>query len=230
MRLFSCLAVIVLGLLLPAFSQAGDANDQKHQPLPCPAATLKVCGQNFTETSAPLGTVMTFNLPERFLNRTFAVQCVNNGGASFYQLTTPEVTACVVRSCQPGSIDYCGLPFSVPTATPVGETTKVVISPTDITKTLAASSPSLSVECVMEQGQTLYRASQNNSLSCNAFLCQAKTFTFCGHVINLPSTAEMGAVLRTTSTDGQAVTVQCLGSNGKAPQYQVTDRSALNCP
>lgn len=52
-----------------------------------------------------------------------------------------------------------------------------------------------------------------------------------GHkTVEVPTSSEMGTVLTAHTEDNRPVTIQCLGSAAKAPQYQVVDSRDMGCP
>jgi len=195
----------------------------------CAQMTMQICGITFTAQSGSIGNLITFNLPEKYVTRTATVQCVSDHGNAFYKLTNEAVTSCALRTCPPSAVTVCNTSFPIKTKSHIGDVVKTAI-PTDLLIASAASTkPSFLAECCLIDGVEQYHVSDTSGVSCNTFPCLPTTLNVCNATISLPIPAEMGAVFHTVTNGNQPVTVQCIGSGGNRPTYQITDSSAVTC-
>ena len=195
----------------------------------CGQATFRICGLDFIAPPGSAGNLLSFDLPEKYAIRTATVQCVFDSGTGYYKLINEDVASCVLRTCKPGAVTICNTSFDIKTEAHIGTIVKTEIPPSYLIASAAASPPSFSTECRLVKGVEQYEVTDASGVSCNIFPCQPATLNICGSTVTLASPAEMGAVIQAMTNDREPVTVQCLGSGGNRPVYQITDSSAVTC-
>lgn len=213
---------VVLSTLWVASSDAATVV-QKTAPNYCQAAPLQVCDQYFVAQSGTLGNIQTFNMDTKFKTPTISVQCVIDGDTPYYRFLDGPVS-CALKTCAPSHISFCGLNVSVGEETSLGNTVTISIPNNLLASSYASSTSNLVARCRLTDGKADYDLDDDGGLSCNAFLCQPTTLPICGSTTMVQHTAELGAVSDEITRDGQAVKVECLGSEG-APHFVVIDNN-----
>ncbi len=195
----------------------------------CGHTSMRICGITFTAQPGPIGTLLTFHLPEKYVIRTATVQCIGDHGRAYYKLLNDDVTSCALRTCRPGAVTLCNTSCDIPVESHIGDVVETKIPPEILIASAASSQPGFSSECRLVNGIERYQVTGTSGVSCNAFPCQPATLTICGEAVAIPTASEMGAVLQAVTNNNQPVTVQCIGSGGNRPTYQITDSSAVTC-
>lgn len=137
----------------------------------------------------------------------------------------------VQSTCNGGSLPVCGIPIPMPPTTSVGNTAEVHVPPALLGDT--SKIVSFTVSCVDNgYGGGAYQLVNPTGISCGAFPCQASTVRICDTNIPVAGGTPQGGIVHMTMPapfSPEAFTVQCVGSAGAAPVYQITDHSVVTC-
>ncbi len=200
----------------------------------CPTSTVTACGHNIVVPGTAAGTSVELVLPSPFVHQHFWAHCVANN----YPITATSTAAlmvdqpsCILQTCQNDTVTICQHAINVAGGVSVGATEEVAV-PTDM---LADSSnhPSFSVQCVEDaQDKTSYQIADDSSVSCNAFPCPMAELQVCDTLITIKDRNPIGTVLNLKMPppyNPDAFSVECLGSGGNSPTYQLLDISGVSC-
>lgn len=195
----------------------------------CGAVSMQVCGITFNVPASGIGTTQNFTLPEKYATRNVVFQCIDQGGRPFFRLMNENVNSCKLRSCAPSVADFCGGALPINVAANVGDTVKVTVPQEYLSTAKAASPPVLTAQCSLINGVEQYQLTDAHRFSCSDLACAPTTLTINNCSVVLSSPADLGAVVHVATTDNQPVTVQCLGSGGTRPTYQIVDHAVVAC-
>jgi len=136
--------------------------------------------------------------------------------------------------CEGGSITVCSATIPIPGMTPVGGKATVHV-PASVLGGAYDANPNMliDVQCVGDiYGAVTYQPLDLDRISCDHFPCQASSVRVCDVSVPVPGGTPLGGVVQMnmpTPYVKSSFTVQCVGSAGNPPVYQVTDHSAVTC-
>jgi hypothetical protein len=122
----------------------------------------------------------------------------------------------------------------MPGITSLGNTATVHVPP-QLLGDSVAKNPNLTftAECVDSGNDTAsYRVANMQGISCNAFPCQTSSVRLCDTSIPVPGGTPLGGVVHMSMPAPFAAdpfTVQCIGTEGNPPVYQITDNKSVSC-
>jgi hypothetical protein len=198
----------------------------------CIASTVKICGVEAPVPAEHRGFQAFLVVPSPYVHEHFTAECVMNGNTGTYQITDESSVTCTKNVCAASAVEACGNSIAVPSGTAVGESIEVAVpSPTNPAPT--RGSPKIKVECG-DNSPSLptYHVVDELGLQCSDFPCPAATLDVCHSPVVVPAGAAMGETKDMTMPAPFApdhFTVQCHGTNGTGPVYEVTDSSKLSC-
>jgi len=195
----------------------------------CFANTVNICGDNYMLSPGPLGSMITVTMPDRFVRSMAMVQCVNNGGASYYSILQDAQPLCALKTCKPANVNVCGAMVPVEQEMQVGDGGKVSVPPDLLAESKKGVASTFTIKCELNERLPRYTVVNTSGLSCNNFGCDPVTLRLCRDSVVLGAAAELGQVIKTNSQKGKPVSVQCLASAGQRPVYKVVDSSYLMC-
>jgi hypothetical protein len=148
-------------------------------------------------------------------------------------VTDTSSVTCALQKCEPSNVLLCQSSIPVPVETSINQATDVSVPPSLLADPSNTTNLSFTAQCADDdKGTPVYRVSDSSQVSCNLFPCQAATFDLCGLSVPVKGGAAMGTAFDLTMPPPFApdpFTVQCVGSNGRRPAYQLTDHSAVTC-
>lgn len=210
-------------------------NSTSPYPLPsnglCPAGSINVCGKSLPVPSSQLGLNFTMRVPSPYQHQPFSVQCMGMDvrGTPIYQIVNNAAISCALETCQPASVSICGVEIPIAATTNVGEEISTPIPQLLFGDT---SPKNIKVQCIDNGTSGTYQLADNLGFSCNAIPCGYAKLQLCNSALFVPAGATLGTVLNMTMPSPftpDPFKVQCLGSNGNAPSYQITDHSDVSC-
>jgi len=146
----------------------------------------------------------------------------------------PLPVAAAPAGCTGGMATICGASIPLPDISPIGNSASVHIPQTVLGDAYAAN-PNLSfvAECISDiNGAPTYRTIDIDKISCAPFPCQTSTVRLCEASIPVRGGTPLGQVIHIdmpASSGKGNFTVQCVGSGGNPPVYQITDHSGVTC-
>lgn len=196
----------------------------------CVGANISMCGQSIPLPNQALGYSATLSVPSPYVHQPFTVQCTSTG----YQIVDASAVTCTLLTCPVSSISLCGASIPVPGGTTIGASVTVPV-PVSALADPSSALPNLSLtaQCMDDgNGGTAYQVTNDSSISCNLFPCQDSKVRLCETLIPVAGGMPLGGVLHFTLPPPFApepFTIQCVGSQGIQPMYQLTDVSAVTC-
>jgi hypothetical protein len=192
----------------------------------CQATNLQICGESFGAPLAVIGSLETFTMPDRFVANSVTFQCISDGYHVYYKVADNTVATCALKTCNPGHVSVCGTKvIPVPQQASVGDAARVDIPDALLAKNNPLPAPSLLVRCETQEGAAQYEYEDEGNLSCNIFACQGVQLSACGSTVTVPGPADLGTTLQVKTYDNRSVTVQCMGTEGLAPEFKVVDQN-----
>jgi hypothetical protein len=197
----------------------------------CPAGYINACGQRFLMPRGKVGERFTYRLPDNFVTPYLVLVC---GMGGEYEPASPT-TACDVKTCPEENVSICHVDIRVAGGAQEGGQVKIDVPPVLLGAGQASPygqqpSPSFYVKCANKGGALHYEILGMGSVSCADFPCEPAHLTVCGADVFVPSYERLGAVVETTTSRGEKVMVQCLGSGSNRPTLQITDSTKVKCP
>jgi hypothetical protein len=228
MRLIAPSLTLVITLACAPLAQAANQqvpmfNNTYNQNL-CPTVTMQVCGYSFTALAGAPGSAYTFNLPNRYVVTSVPVQCVTDGMSSYYKMTDTSAMSCILKTCKPTTIQVCENDIAIQAESAVGDVATQTLPPNLLASNASALAPGVSARCEFANGVAHYEFDEN-SVSCNLFACKPARLTACGSSVTVAQQADLGAMFQAETDTHKLVTIQCLGSEGRAPRYIVFEQN-----
>ncbi len=139
-----------------------------------------------------------------------------------------------IPDCSGGSVVVCGANIPIPDTSAVNTTTEVHIPPEVLGDAYSANSNlSITVRCMADgNGGAIYRGVATERLSCMPFPCQTSNVRVCNTSVSIPGGTQLGGVLHMAMPAPfakSAFTIECVGSEGNPPVYQITDMTSVSC-
>ena len=144
---------------------------------------------------------------------------VSQGGVPYYAALNGTSINCALKTCDLGQANVCGVSVPIQAHASVDDVVSVNVPPRLLA--LSASAQQFSARCDIMNGLPQYGLADASTVSCNAFSCQPATLNVCGSSVALSTPSELGTVIQAVTDNNNSVTVQCFGSDGLAPHYQV---------
>ena len=195
----------------------------------CAPQVMNICGVSLMATPSPIGSVLTLNLPDRFVNRSVLVQCINKKEHNYYSIMGANQSICALKTCKPAAATVCNVPIPVEQEMQIDEVRKITVPATFLAASRKGVLSSFMVKCNLKDGQGTIETINSAGLSCNDFPCDPTVIKLCNQTVSMKDYGELGQVIKTASDQQKPVTVQCLGSVGNRPVYQITDSTQLGC-
>jgi len=215
--------LLFLGVLIAAGPSEAAREDM------CRTTMLDICGMRIKMQAGGLGTIRTIKMPKRFITRTLTLQCVTDSvspeyvGSPYYKILQDTTTACARRTCPDGSITVCGVTLPVSGGMDAGDAKKVTIPEHLLTTNARTHPPKIYASCEIVDDVTQYAVKDEYSVPCLSFSCQPKHLYACDSSVRVLKEADLGTVFHLKMDDGRSATVQCLSTDGQAPQFDVID-------
>lgn len=198
----------------------------------CPAQTTQICGVTVDLPETNINQIATVILPSPLVHHPLRVDCLvepARSGSPFFQIV--DSLPCEYQSCTQQTIEICHRPVPIFENLPLNARRTVEVPPNFLSPTAVNSKQSFTVSCLYQGGdRPLFEISDQGNVSCGDFLCPDTTLTFCQKSIFIPGGQSMGSTTDVKVDDLGVVEVQCIGSNGAEPKYQIIDTSQANCP
>jgi hypothetical protein len=224
----------VSGVLLAAFAfPAAAADAASETQLFCPDGTVSICGLNVPVSSMPFGSSVILTMPAPYLHQPFTVVCEKSDNSLYYQISDSSAVTCAPQVCPISKVELCGSAIQVPGGTFIGNTIDVPVPPSVLTDPSKGKGLSFTVQCT-DRGNNdiVYQITDASDVSCNLFPCRNTTVNLCGISVPVNGGKPMGAAINLTMPPPfkpDTFTVQCVGSEGTPPSYQLTDTSGVSC-
>ncbi len=199
----------------------------------CLPTTLPICGTSVSLPAAPLGYATSLTVPPPYLSQAFTVQCLSNGISAGYVITDASAVSCALVPCMDQNVRICGRDITVPGGTSVGSSIKMNVPVSYLAAPSPFVHPAFTVQCAYTGGnEPIYQLTDASGVSCNLFSCPSTQLKVCGASVPIEGGLALGERIDLNAPPPYVpdpFVVQCLGSEGKAPVYQITDSSALTC-
>lgn len=198
----------------------------------CPPSVVSICDQRFSIQSLPWGATTSVFLPEFFVNQEVKMQCQKSNvvkGKFFFKAIGIRDKICELKVCKGGKVNICNAQIDLKDELTVFQSKKVSIPSQYFVESRKNYPHNAEVVCGFENKDVVLQVSKVDGISCNEFPCVPTAFEMCGTKINVPREAELGQTFSVKTERGEPVTVQCAGSLGQRPAYQVIDRSNVQC-
>lgn len=199
----------------------------------CINSSVTICGKTMPVPAGPIGAVANLTAPFPYLPQTFTAQCLAINGVPSYRIIDATQVTCELQSCAPSDVTICGAPVNVPASAKVGNALKVPIPPSMLANPATSYNMALRVRCGQGPNATAtYRVENEAEISCNQFPCQTSNVRLCNAAIEVPGGSPLGSVLTLTMPPPFApdqFAVQCLGTMGRQPVYQIIDHAYVSC-
>jgi hypothetical protein len=201
--------------------------------LVCLGTVISVCGQNMVVPSATTNASIELIIPSPYVHKHFFAYCSSFGNniptASFvYNLQT-----CELPTCGAGSVTVCQHDLAIPAGVTVGSSKLIQIPQTMLAKNTTYGPQSFDVQCIEDpHDKSSYQISDDSSVSCNAFPCPAAELRVCDMPIDIDGGKAIGDVLNfqvPAPFKPDPFKVECLGTLGQPPSYQLVDSSNVHC-
>lgn len=213
-----------------------DTNSHGYTPasayIPFCTGGISLCGITVSAPTLTIGAVTAITQPLPYQHLSFTVQCLIQNGLPTYQIINAPNPACQLESCYPSTLSVCGTDVAIPQTTPLGKQTTVTIPVNELGPAKASNSFHITAQCVDDGSGTHYQVANGTGFSCSQFPCADSQIQLCGSSIPVPGGAAMGTILHMNMPQPFApdpFTVQCVGSQGNAPTYQIVDHDAVTC-
>lgn len=195
----------------------------------CAPGNVSICGQTVGLPNTALGYSLVQTVPSPYVHQPFTVQCTSTG----FQITDISSVSCMPLRCPASEITLCGAPVAVPGGTAIGNSIPVPVAVSVLADPSSYSDLSFTAQCVDDgSGAAVYQIADSSGISCNLFPCQNANIRLCDTDIPVNRGTPLGGILHLTMPPPflpEPFTVQCVGSEGKAPVYQLTDVAAVSC-
>jgi hypothetical protein len=195
----------------------------------CRAGTMPICGIQFNMPQSYPGLTTKLDLPARFANDSLSVQCIVDRTGANYQVIGDLKSLCALKPCKPAAVNVCNALIPVEIESALGTEHKVTIPASFLSGSRKSVLSTFNVKCSIDSEIPHYEVTNTSGVSCNDFPCEPTVLRICNNSVRISSYAELGQVIQTQTDKQQPVTVQCLGSGGNRPVYQITDRSQAVC-
>ena len=192
-----------------------------------------MCGKNVAAPTLMLGGITSLTVPKPYLPQSFTAQCISINGQSSYQIINAADNLCTLPTCAAGSINVCGTRIPIDTAIQLGKSIKVTIPRNVLADSNNWSDLSFDAVCA-DNGDAAptYQMVAASAVSCNLFPCQDGKLRLCESMITVPGGLKLGDVMHLSMPppfQPEPFTVQCIGSQGNSPVYQITDHDHVTC-
>ncbi len=233
------LVVLLAFVVFPAWGQSrsgtiiqNPSQFISNQPF-CPGTPIGICNKTVWAPSTYMGGQETLYVPSPYQHDSFSVLCTSvNGQPGFIILDNANVT-CAPLICAAADVQICGVSIPVPGGTVMDKNIEVEVRPGLLADPVNSGNPVFTAQCVDDgNGGSIYRVTDDSQVSCNLFPCAELDLELCGSSVHVQGGSKLGDVLNLNMPPPFApepFTIQCVGSNGTAPAYQITDHSAVTC-
>ncbi|MFY9288991.1 MAG: hypothetical protein WAO98_10880 [Alphaproteobacteria bacterium] len=199
------------------------------------AGQVRLCGQLFNLNKLRAarafandpGTAV-FTMPEPFVPDRFFVSCAGNSVFPNLTIAAPDVS-CRYQPCKDMTATICGRDFQVPGEVEMDKMTSLswLQNPTDARD----ANTIFKAQCTIENGERVY-AVDMKGMFCSQLPCPEGKIRLCDTDILVPEGTAAGAIIDMVMPEPfvpDPYVVQCLGSGGKAPTYQLVDHINVSC-
>jgi hypothetical protein len=199
----------------------------------CPATFVTVCGQPVPVPAASIGYTIELNVPSPYAHQPFTAQCTDTFGGIYYQIIDSSAVTCAPLRCPPSGVAICGVQIPVNDSVNIGDLTTVTVPPAALSEPSVYNRVTFTAQCIDNGYATpFYRIADDSDVSCNVFPCADSVVRLCETSVAIRGGTPMGSVLHLTMPApfvNDPFTVQCVGSGGNPPVYQVIDHQSVTC-
>jgi hypothetical protein len=199
----------------------------------CVESSVMICGRPVLVPASAIGTTVALSVPAPYQHQPFAARCDNYNGYIGYQIVDNSNVTCSLQVCPASNVSLCGAQIPVPAGINEGSKVDVQIPAKYLSTAAFGVTPTFTAQCVEnETGAPVYQISDSPQVDCNIFPCPDSKVRLCDTDIPITGSTPIGGVanLRMPSPFApDPFTVECVGSGGNAPTYQLIDHSAVSC-
>lgn len=199
----------------------------------CVNSSVTICGKKVPVQAGPIGAIVNMTVPFPYVPQTFTTQCLAVGGIPAYRIVDATQVNCELQTCAPSEVSLCGAKVDILSATKVGNLLKLQVPPSILSNPGSNYVPTLQVRCAEGQnGIAAYFIENEIEISCNQFPCQTSNVRLCDTAVEVPGGSPLGTVLTLTMPppfQPDQFAVQCLGTMGRQPVYQIVDHEYVSC-
>lgn len=199
----------------------------------CVNGSVTICGKSVPAPAGPIGAVANLTVPFPYVPQPFMAQCLAVGGVPAYRIVDATQVSCEVQTCAPSEVTICGARIGILSSVKVGQQIKVQVPSSSLGNAASAYAPEIRARCAEgANGTATYRVENESEISCNQFPCQTANVRLCDTAIEIPGGSPSGSVLTLAMPPPyhpDRFVVQCLGTMGRQPVYQIIDHEGVTC-
>ena len=198
----------------------------------CQGINFGICGTTVPLPETQLGSIVSANTPNPYVHQSFTARCAILNGVPVFQAVDVSAVTCTLQTCVPSTTNICGLPFSIPVGLPAGSSLPLTIPDNAVNQPTHDFPLTLNATCVAGDGPTALYQVDTSAISCNIFRCQDAKIPLCNMDVPVSGGAKLGSIIQINMPppyQPDPFSVQCLGTEGKAPTYKLIDHSAVSC-
>jgi len=195
----------------------------------CLNESVSVCGKTVAVPPLGLGAITALTTPSPYMHDTFIVQCLSFGGILAVQIADSHAVTCNLQRCSPSAVSICGISVPVSGGTVVGNKESKTVPAAMLAD--QTQNFSFDVHCVDNGNEPFYQVDNSSEVSCNAFPCRDTTVELCGVSIPVAGGMSLGAVKNIAMPQPfhGDFAVECVGSGGNPPAYQIIEHDNVSC-